>query len=178
MKTKIISLTIMVLFFAATVYGQESYQTFATAGFKVKCGCNFYANTTFIQAAKQQGVNNIIGAYICGENEDSPETGVINNINIYDESKSYKNIKPSNYGYFEKKVLEQYAGNLKNAGMSYSYTIFQGVSAIEYTFDQGGTLPTKALIFYKNKKSYLLQVATRKSLITKYNKLKTSFVIL
>lgn len=175
---KIIPIVILAFFFASTVYGQETYQTFATAGFKVKCGCKLYANTTFIQAAKQQCANNIIAAYICGENEDSAETGVINNINIYDESKSYKNITPSNYAYFEKKVLERYAVNLKNAGMSYSYTIFQGVSAIEYTFDQGGTLPTKAILFYKNKKSYLLQVATRKNLITKYNKLKTSFVIL
>ncbi len=175
---KIIPILILSLFFVATVYGQETYQTIATAGFKVKCGCKFYANTTFIQAAKQQGANNIIAAYICGENEDSAETGVINNINIYDESKSYKNIKPSNYAYFEKKALEQYASNLKNAGISYSYTTFQGVSAIEYTFEQEGTLPTKAIVFYKNKKSYLLQVATRKNLITKYNKLKTSFVIL
>jgi hypothetical protein len=175
---KIIPLIILTLFFAANIYGQETYQTFPTAGFKVKCGCKLYANTTFIQAAKQQGANNIIGAYICGENEDSAESGVITNINIYDESKSYKNIKPSNYAYFEKKTLEQYAVNLKNAGIIYSYTSFQGVSAIEYTFEQGGTLPTKAIVFYKNKKSYLLQVATRKNLITKYNKLKTSFVIL
>jgi hypothetical protein len=175
---KIIPIIILAFFFTATVYGQETYQTFATAGFKVKCGCKLYANNTFIQAAKQQGANNIIAAYICGENEDSAEIGVINNINIYDESKSYKNITPSNYAYFEKKVLERYAVNLKNADMSYSYTIFQGVSAIEYTFDQGGALPTKAILFYKNKKSYLLQVATRKNLITKYNKLKTSFVIL
>lgn len=175
---KIIQIIILALFFVANVYGQETYQTFPTAGFKVKCGCKFYANTTFIQAAKQQGANNIIAAYICGENEDSAETGVINNINIYDESKNYKNIKPANYAYFEKKVLERYAVNLKNAGMSYSYIKFQGVTAIEYSFDQGGTLPTKTILFYKNKKSFLLQVATRKNLITKYNKLKTSFVIL
>lgn len=77
-----------------------------------------------------------------------------------------------------KKTLEQYAGNLKSAGMSYSYTTFQGVSAIEYTFDQSGTLPTKAILLYKKKKSYFLQVATRKNLTAKYNKLKTSFVIL
>jgi hypothetical protein len=175
---KIIPIIIISLFFTATIYGQETYQSFPTAGFKVKCGCKLYTNTTFIKASKQQGVTNILAAYICGENEDSAETGVINNINIYDESKSFKNIKPSNYAYFEKKTLEQYASNLKNAGMSYSYTTFQGVSAIEYTFDQGGTLPTKAVFFLKNKKSFLLQVATRKNLTAKYNKLKTSFVIL
>jgi hypothetical protein len=175
---KVFPIIILALFFATNIYGQENYQSFTTAGFKVKCGCQLYTNTTFIQAAKQQGANNIIGAYICGENEDSAETGVINNINIYDESRSYKNIAPSNYAYFEKKALEQYALNLTNAGMSYGYTTFQGVAAIEYSFDQGGTLPTKAIIFYKNNKSYLLQVATRKNLIAKYNKLKTSFVIL
>ena len=175
---KIIPILVLSLFFAANSYSQVTYQTFKTAGFKVNCGCKLYTNTTFIQAAKKQGTTNILAAYICGENEDSAETGVINNINIYDESRGYKNIKPSNYAYFEKKCLEKYAENLKNAGMSYNYTTFQGVSAIEYTFDQGGTLPTKAILFYKNKKSYLLQVATRKSLITKYNKLKASFVIL
>lgn len=175
---KIIPILILALFFAATVYGQDTYQTFPTAGFKVKCGCKLYSNTTFIKAAKQQSIKNVIAAYICAENEDSAETGVINNINIYDESRSYKNIKPANYAYFEKKALEQYAVNLKNAGMSYSYTTYQGVSAIEYTFDQGGTLPTKAIYFLKNKKSYLLQVATRKNLIAKYNKLKASFVTL
>ncbi len=175
---KIIPILVLSLFFAGNIYGQETYQTFPTAGFKVKCGCTLYSNTTFIKAAKQQSINNVIAAYICAENEDNAETGVINNINIYDESKSYKSIKPSNFAYFEKKTLEQYAGNLKNAGMSYSYTKFQGVSAIEYTFDQGGTLPTKAIYFLKNKKSYLLQVATRKNLSAKYNNLKTTFVIL
>ncbi len=177
MKKKIISTTILALLFIANIYGQETYQTFTNAGFKVKCGCKLYVNTTFISMAKQQGANNILAAYICAENEDNPDIGVINNINIYDESKSYKNIQPSGYATFEKKYLEQYATNLKNAGISYTYTTYQGVSAIEYTFDQQG-LPTKAIIFLKNKKSYLLQVGTRKSLTTKYNLLKTSFVIL
>ncbi|MDO9511231.1 MAG: hypothetical protein Q7J34_05700 [Bacteroidales bacterium] len=177
MKKKSISTTILALLFIANIYGQETYQTFTNAGFKVKCGCKLYVNTTFISMAKQQGANNILAAYICAENEDNPDIGVINNINIYDESKSYKNIQPSGYATFEKKYLEQYATNLKNAGISYTYTTYQGVSAIEYTFDQQG-LPTKAIIFLKNKKSYLLQVGTRKSLTTKYNSLKTSFVIL
>ncbi len=177
MKKKIISMTILALLFVANIYGQETYQTFVNAGFKVKCGCKLYLNTTFITMAKQQGINNILEAYICAENEDNPDIIVINNINIYDESKSYKNIQTSSYATFEKKYLEQYTTNLKNAGISYNYTTYQGVSAIEYTYDQQG-LPTKAIIFLKNKKSYLLQVGTRKSLTTKYNTLKTSFVIL
>lgn len=177
MKKKIISMTILALLFVANMHGQESYQTFTSAGFKVKCGCKLFSNTTFITMAKQQGMNNILAAYICAENKDNPDIGVIHNINIYDESKSYKNIQPSGYKNFEKKYLEQYATNLKNAGMSYTYITYQGVSALEYTFDQGG-LPTKAIIFLKNKKSYLLQVATRTSLTRKYNSLKSSFVTL
>ncbi|MBC8146636.1 MAG: hypothetical protein H8E98_01480 [Bacteroidetes bacterium] len=177
MKTKIISITILALFFVANIYGQETYQIFTTAGFKIKCGCKLYVNTTFIQMAKQQGMNNIIAAYICAENEKNPDIGVINNINIYDESKSYKNIQHSGYALFEKKYLEQYVTNLKSAGISYSYTTFQGVSALEYAFNQHG-IPTKAIIFLRNKKSYLIQVGTRKNLTSKYNLLKTSFVIL
>jgi hypothetical protein len=103
--------------------------------------------------------------------------GVIHNINIYDESKNYKNIQSSGYATFEKEYLEEYATNLKNAGMRYTYVTYQGVSALEYTFDQQG-LPTKALIFLKNKKSYLLQVGTSLNLNTKYSLLKSSFVIL
>ena len=177
MRTKIILITILVFFSGANIYGQETYQTFTTASFKVKCECKLYVNTTFIQMAKQQGAKNILAAYICAENKDSPDIGVINNINIYDESKSYKNNKTFDFKLIEKKILEQYAVNLKNAGMSYIYTTFQGVTAIEYTFDQQG-LPTKAIIFFKNKKSYLIQVGTRKNLNTKYNSLKSSFVTL
>lgn len=177
MKAKITSTSILAIFFIASIYGQETFQTFTNAGFKIKCGCRLYVNTTFLSMAKQQGSNNILAAYICAENEDNPANAVINNINIYDLSKSYKNIQPSDYTTFEKKYLDQYAANLKNAGISYTYTTYQGVSAIEYTFDQQG-LPTKAINFLKNKKSYLIQVGTRKGLTTKYNLMKTSFVIL
>ena len=177
MKKKVISTAILAILFIAKIYGQETFQTFTNAGFKVKCGCKLYVNTTFISMAKQQGMNNILAAYICAENEDNPDIGVVNNINIYDESKSYKNIQPSGHATFDKKYLEQYATNLKNSGISYNYITYQGVSAIEYTFDQQG-LPTKAIIFLKNKKSYLLQVGTRESLTTKFNSLKTSFVII
>lgn len=177
MKSKIILITIVALFIGGRLFAQDSYQTFSKGGFRVKCGCSLYENSVFIQAAKQQGANNIIAAYICAENEDDPSTGVIVNINIYDESKSYKNIQPSGYATFNKKVLDQYAKGLANAGFSYSYTTYQGVSALEYNFDQMG-LPTKAVFFLKNQKSYLLQVGTRQGLAAKYNALKSSFEIL
>lgn len=177
MKTKLISSIILALFIGVNIFAQSTYQIFPTEGFKVKCQCKLYVNKTFMQLAKQQGTKDIIAAYICAENEDSPDYGVIYNINIYDESKSYMNIPTTKYVLFEKKYLEQYAISLANAGISHNYTTYQGVSAIEYTFDQMG-LPTKAIMFLKNKKSYLVQVATRNNVTSKYYALKTSFEVL
>lgn len=177
MKTQIFTSSIFMMLFMLSVNGQESYQTFTNAGFKVKCGCKLSVNSTFISMAKQQGITNVFAAFVCAENENNPETGVIYNINIYDESKIYKNVTPSGYPEVEKKYLQQYATDLKNSGISYTYTTYQGVSAIEYNMSQQG-ITTKAIIFIKNKKSFLLQVATRKNLASKFTSFKTSFVIL
>jgi len=155
---------------------QEDIQIFQSAGFKIKCVCKLQENTVFIKAAKAQGANNIIGAYICAENEDDPETGVIININIYDESESFQKVKSEFHKFFKKKLLEKYADNMDQAGISYNYIDFHGETALEYTFDQYG-VPTKALMFYKNQKSYLLQITTRNNLSSKYNTLKNSFQI-
>ncbi len=177
MKIKFLLTTISVLLFFVNIYGQDTYQTFTIAGFKVKSDCKLNVNSTFVQMAKQQGIKNVLAAYFCAENENNPNIGVINNINIYDESNNYNKIQPSGYASFERKYLEQYATNLKSAEISFSYTTYQEVAAIEYTFNQQG-LPTQAIIFLKNKKSYLLQVGTRKDLLAKYNSLKSSFSIL
>lgn len=177
MKTLNLKITFIFLSIGIFLSAQNSYQSFPSAGFKVKCGCNLKVNTVFIQMAKQQGMANIAAAYICAENEDDPETAAVVNINVYDESARYAKINPEDHLYFTKKCLERYAVNLTNAGIQSSYTNFQGVTAITYTFDQNG-LPTKAIMFYKNKKSYLLQVGTRYDLTAKFNALKTSFVLL
>ena len=177
MKNKYLQILSIFLLTGINLSAQNSYQTFASAGFKIKCACNLYINSTFIKLTNQSGSKDIIAAYICAENEDSPELGVIYNINIYNESKSYAKIQPSRYAYFEKNYLEAYAANLSNAGIPFSYTIYQGVTALEYSFNQQG-LPTKAFMFLKNKKSYLLQVGTRNNLTSKYNSFKSSFVLL
>ena len=177
MTTKNFLTTILIFLFFINIYPQNSYQTFPTAGFKVKSGCQLEVNKTFIQMAEQQGMNNILAAYVCAENREDLNIGVINNINIYDETKNYKDLQPSGYAIYEKNYLKQYATNLENAGISYNYTTYHGVPAIEYSFSQQG-LPTNAIIFLKDKKSYLLQVGTRQNLTEKYNLLKSSFVIL
>jgi hypothetical protein len=165
------------LIFISKLGAQNKVQVFKNAGFKVMCGCDLYVNSIFIDMTKQNGINNILAAYICAENKDNSEIGVVNNINVTDEIASFNKINPSNYAYFEKKTLETYALNLKNGGFNYNYITFKGVSALEYTFEQQG-LPTKALFFLKNKKTYLIQVATRKNLSSKYNLLKYSFEFL
>jgi hypothetical protein len=176
MKTKIIQILFITLIAGVRLFGQNTYQTFPSAGFKVKCGCKLYVNKLFIEMAKQQGINNILAAYICAENEVNRETGTAININVYDDKESYSNISAEHHAYFEKKCLEAYVNNLENAGINHYYTTFQGVRAVEYNFMQYD-LPTKAIMFYKNKKSYLLQVGTRDNLTTKFNALKTSFVL-
>ncbi len=82
MKKKLIFLMTLAVIFTANLYGQDGYQTFANAGFKVKCGCKLYVNTLFINMAKQQGMNNVLAAYLCAENEDNPDIG-FNFIIIY-----------------------------------------------------------------------------------------------
>lgn len=175
MKIYITILTVFV--FMTTLVAQERTQLLSNGNFKVKCGCELKVNSLFIQMAKQSGSNNVVAAYICAENENTPEIGVVNNINIYDESASYITISPSNYAYFEKRSLDAYANNLKNAGFSYNYITYKGVAALEYSFDQQG-LPTKAIFFLKNKKSYLIQAGTRANLNSKFNLLKYSFELL
>lgn len=174
---KINLLCLSICFFLFKVNAQEKFQSFPNEGFSIKCECKLYRNSTFIDLATQNGTKNIIAAFICAENQDSPEIGVINNINIYDESEGYRNIQKSSYDYFEKKMIESYSKNLVNAGIKYNYIIYKGVNAIEYGFSQQG-IPTKAIYFIKNKKSYLIQVGTRNNLFSKYNLLKNSFEII
>ncbi len=157
---------------------EVEYQTFNSAGFKIKFHCRLSDNTVFINKAKQQGVNNIIGAYVCTENEDNPNSEVIININVYDHSEEYKNISTDYYATFEGGCLNEYANNLGRVGISYNEVTYQGINALEYKFDQAGLPPAKAIMFYHNKKSYLLQVATRNDLDARFSLLKASFKLI
>jgi hypothetical protein len=159
------------------INAQASHQTFENAGFKIKSNCIFTKNTTFIQMAEKQGIDNVLAAYVCGENTENPQIGVIKNIIIYDESANYKNLNSSNYKKFEEGYLNQYISNLEEAEIDYRVLEYLGVKAIEYSFSQQG-LPTKAIVFLKDQKSYLIQVGTRNNLQSNYTSLKSSFVVL
>ena len=86
----------------------------------------------------------------------------------------YSSIPESKYNYFTNNHLKSYIGNLEANNISYTEGEFNGVKTVEYSFSQM-ELPTKAVIFVKDKKSYLLQIGTRKNLSKKFNDLKTSF---
>ena len=109
---------LIVLISINTLVAQERTQFLNNGNFKVKCGCELKVNSLFIQMVKQSGRNNTIAAYICAENENSPETGVVNNINIFDESASYKDISPSNFSYFDKRSLESMQKISKTLGLN------------------------------------------------------------
>lgn len=156
--------------------GQDGYQVFSKSGFKIKCPCTLKVNTLFLEMAKEQN-QKVIGAFVCAENETSPEYGTISNVNIYDESENYLKISPSDYPSYEKSFLDQYANQLASNGMPYSYVTYKGVSAIEYSFNQM-SMPTKAIMFLKEKKSYLIQVAARHNLASKFSLLKTTFELI
>lgn len=168
-------LTALAILSIATTYSQT--QTFASKGFKVNCECKLRVNTSFISLMESQSTDKVYGAYTCAKNNSDPEAGIIYNINIYDFSKDYIKMQRSQYLSYEESFLRSYAKGLAENNITYYYVTYLGVSAIQYDFDQMG-LPTKAIMFIKNKKSYLLQVATNLSLVPKFNSFKNSFSLL
>jgi hypothetical protein len=169
---------LVLLFIIAThqTFGQ-SPQVFAKDKFKISCPCKLYINEVFMEMVKEQGMEYPVTSYVCTENDESYDLGVINHINIYDLASEYKGIPVAQHNYFESKYLETYEEGLSQADITYKHITFKGVRAVEYEFSQNG-LPTKAIMFIKNQKSYLLQVATRKSLALKFHSFKSSFTII
>lgn len=153
---------------------QDGFQIFEKDNFLITCNCKLKQNTLAIKMAKEQGVKYPFSSYVCSENKNSYETGVICNINVTDMTSDYSSIPESKYSYFTNKYLKSYIGSLEANNISYTEGEFNGVKTVEYTFSQM-ELPTKAVIFVKDKKSYLLQIGTRKNLSKKFSDLKTSF---
>ena len=155
----------------------SNYQFFHEGGFKVQCDCQLKLNSAYIEAVHLQNPQKSLVAYVCAENENNPELGTIVNINIFDEARNYANLSPAEYSFLEGTHLAGYADRLKDNGFDFKYVQYKKVTALEYTFDQMG-VPTKSIYFIKNKNAYLLQVATKHNLITKYNSLIESFTFL
>lgn len=154
---------------------QRGYQIFKKDNFVIKCNSKLKINSEALRLAKEKGMNFILSSYIGSENENSESTGVIYNIQISDISSQYQNFPVSKQNEITIKYLDSYCSSLKANKMSYTRPTFNGFNSVEYSYLQNGVLPTKAIIFIKDKKAYMLQVGTRKDLSKKYASYKNSF---
>ena len=153
---------------------QLGYQVFKADNFIIKCDCQLKLNSNLQQEQKEQGNPLEFSPYVCAVNENSYETGEIYNINVIDLNPEYNKLARAKEHYFTKEYLKSYSSNLTSSGINYTEVEFNNVKALEYSFSQM-EMPTKAIFFVKNKKSYLLQVSTRKRIKEKFNNLKSSF---
>lgn len=153
---------------------EEGYQIFEKDNFIIKCNCPLEKNTVAVQMAKEQGITYPISSYVCAENEDSYETGAICNVQITDIESDYDGLSKNQENQFTDEYLQSYISNLVANNMSYTEGELDGVKTVEYSFVQM-EMPAKALIFVKERKSYMLQISTRTNLSEKFNDLKASF---
>jgi len=154
---------------------QQGYQIFEKDNFVINLKSKFKLNTVLMNMAKKQGSKYPISSYISTEKKDSYDNAVIYTIQITDITSEYKGISANKQNDFTYKYLDSYCSSLKANNMSYSKLNFIGLNSVEYSFLENGSLPTKAIIFIKDKKAFLLQVGTRKNLSKKYSDLKKSF---
>ncbi len=164
-----------ILFLLSFIYTNcigQGNQFIQRGNIKVNCECNLKVNNLFIEMSQQQGVTSIINALVCANESEK----FIVNINIFDESSSYKQISSTNYHIFDERFINSYASNLRGEGIEYKISTYKGGKSVEYFFSQNG-LPTKAIYFIKNKRSYLIQIGGVDNLQEKFNNLKNTFTI-
>lgn len=178
MKTITLVQFIGLAFFARPVFSQTA-QSFVKDKFVIVCNCKLNPNTKFVNMAREYGSPYPTSAYVCALNEENYDKGTIHNITIQDLSadyKSYKSVSPSESAYlFEKLFLDKYRKNLLANGITANYTTYRGVKAIRYSFIQMETMPAEAILFVKNKKSYLLQVSSRYKVGSKFQLFSGTF---
>jgi hypothetical protein len=157
----------------------NNYQIFPSAGFKIKCPCELKVDPSLIQSSEVQDKKRIIGAYACAvaKIENNPEDFAIFRIWIIDESSSYFEVSYKDSSDVENKLFEQVVNNFAANEFVYDYVTYKGVKAIQYSSIQN-EIKAKGILFFKNKKRYLLQVSSNYDLTSKFDALKNSFEIL
>ncbi|MCR5888340.1 hypothetical protein LRS06_11310 [Hymenobacter sp. J193] len=157
----------------------QTVQSFPKDKFMVACDCKLYPDQVHMKMVRESGSNVPVSAYVCAANKDSYERGSITNITIQDNSanyKSYKSMSPAqSAALFEAGLLKQYYSNLQANGIRAEYTTYRGVKAIRYSFNMMETMPAEAIFFLKNRKAYLLQVASRTDVASKFQTLAGTF---
>ena len=124
------------------------------------------------QPENNLGLDESIGAYVCAINETDPDNIVIVNINVSPSPELANSRNRSDFSV--------YTYLLNQSNIPYWFTDFQGAIAVEYSFTQlpPYNIPTKAIFFIKNNKGYLLQIATKNNLETRYKNMRDSFLII
>ncbi len=148
------TILILLLLCSLSIFGQV--QKFPQFGFQVQCGCELNDNKVFKTMSK--GKVDVFASLVCNENNKT-----IYNLNVYKDISGSSEI-----------FNRHYIRNLKESNINYSLVSVSGIKSIEYTFSQGN-LPTRAVVFYNNGKSYLLQVGTTENLNSSFNTFKNSF---
>jgi hypothetical protein len=172
MKEILIALAYTLLIFT-NAFAQQIVKE---AGFKITAPCILYSHDYFIKEVEKQGAK-VIGAYICADDENDYYNSSLVNVVVYDMADMYYGLKPENYVINDNKFLNEYSESLEASGIGYKRIQYMGVNALEYTFNQMD-MPTKAIVFWKNKKSYLIQIGSRSNFSAKFNTLKSSFALI
>jgi len=159
------------------VLKKKGYQIFWKDNFAIKWNCILKINKSALKLAKDRGDNNLLSSYIGADKKDTYETGVICNVQINDIALQFENIPTNNYENTTKQYLNDYISKLSSFKINYKECEYKGLKAVEYTFSYM-EMPSKAIIFVKDKKLYLLQISTRKDIQEKFNELKDSFTFI
>lgn len=91
----------------------------------------------------------------------------------YDQSKLFQQAPPVHYPQVINEQLEAKTRWVNLLGGHYQYVDFKEINALEYTIDLGTR--SKTLVFFKNKKSYHLEVSTQVNLDARFTAFKNSF---
>jgi len=153
----------------------EGFQIFDNENFIIKCPSKFKEDVVYYETAKSQGMDvSTIKSYVASENTNSYEEGVIYNIVINDLSSFYDGFSKKEELIFDEKFFDKYITDIKANNFKYKISKSNNKKCIHYNYSQAG-LPTKAMLIIDNKKSYMLQVASRKNLDAKFEYLITNF---
>ena len=147
---------LLILLFSFSNFVAAQLQKFSKYGFQLQCGCKLYDSKDF--KARSQETVDVFASLVC-----AADNKIIYNLNVYRD----------NSGSAER-FNKNYIQNLRENNITYSVSSVSGIKSVEYTFLQGN-LPTKAVVFYVNGKSYLLQAATKENLSSTFNLYRNSF---
>ncbi len=156
----------------------KGFQVFIKDNFAIKTKCELKEDLMLESASKAASNEYPFSAYIGAENEESFEAGVIINVTITDFTQDLTKMTNEDQKYFEETYLNSYFDNMQKANTkNLQKCTFLNTNSIEYNIEMN-EMPYKAIIFIKNKKSYFLQVGSRKDLEVNYQRIKEGFVIL